>query len=125
MPLYRCANCGNEAEHAAPKCEPCGLDPKADPRDAQLLIELVTIHFDPPHAKVTGRGLGHAACDASKKVGRGPDRFTGERDVVNCAACKASEPFNAAAGVAPMPQDRANRMAKVALGQALKAAPPT
>lgn len=105
MPVYRCTNCKREAEHPAPRCEPCGLDPARDPRDAPLVVELAAIHFDPPHATVKGRGLGHAACDPANprlKVGVGA-AFTGEREHVTCPACRASAAYAAAEGVAVGP----------------------
>lgn len=120
MPLYRCANCGNDAEHPTPKCVPCGLDPKNEPRAVQMFTELVTVHFDPPHAVVAGWGLGHAACDPTKKVGRVQDRFTGEREVVNCSACKASEAFAGAATKPPRPHESIDKVGKAEPGQALK-----
>lgn len=105
MPIYRCDNCGNEAEHATPKCVPCGLDPKADPRDAASLTELQTIHFDPPHATVKGRGLGVAACDPKLRVGAPACVATGERAHVTCPKCKAAPAYAAAEGVAVGPSE--------------------
>ncbi len=101
MPIYRCENCGGEAEHPTPKCVPCGLDAKAEPRAAAVLTELATIHFDPPHPKVTGWGLGHAACDPKIKIGHDDARFSGQRDAVNCQRCKTSALYAAAEGVTP------------------------
>ena|SRR6185437_11427644 len=90
--LFRCNMCKREFEAAKPACTDCGLDPAKQPRDAHLLVELVTIHFDAP-TKVPGRGVGHAACDPRKKVGFG--HFSGERRAVSCPACKASPAFMA------------------------------
>ncbi|HYH63262.1 MAG TPA: hypothetical protein VD866_01045 [Urbifossiella sp.] len=99
MPLYRCFNCDKVADHPAPgKCVPCGLDPATDPRADSIVIKLETIHFDPPHATVKGWGLGHAACDPTKKVGTADMRATGERDHVNCPRCRESAAFAAAEG---------------------------
>jgi hypothetical protein len=98
MPLFRCLECRKEFEAALPACTACGIDPAADPRDADLVVPLVTVHFDPPTRR-TGRGCGHAACDPKLKVGAGA-AFSGEPRAVNCAACKASAPFVASGGVA-------------------------
>jgi hypothetical protein len=115
VPLYRCANCRRVAEHPAPRCEPCGLDPAADPRDATYLAELAVVHFDPPHRTVFGRGLGHAACDPKTRVGVGAS-FTGERDHVTCPACRAAAAFAAAAGVPVGPADTIRFAPKPAAG---------
>lgn len=97
MPVYRCANCQEEAEHPAPgKCLPCGLDAKEEPRDAASLVELAVIHFDPPHKAIKGRGKGHAACNPKLKIGRGVAHATGEREHVTCPGCKFSTAFGEA-----------------------------
>lgn len=104
MPLYRCLNCRREFELDKPACSHCGLDPAADPRDAQSLVELVVIHFDAPHRSVTGRGVGHAACDPKLKVGSGVVA-TGEKKAVNCRKCKASPAYLDPATPAPAPAE--------------------
>ena len=106
MPLFRCLNCHAEFESARPACEACGVGADGDPRTADQIVKLETIHFDPPTA-VAGRGKGVAACDAKLRVGARGCGFTGEPDVVNCAACKKTEAYTAAGGVSagavPMP----------------------
>jgi len=97
MPLYRCLECRAEFEADKPACARCGIDPATDPRDADIVVPLVTVHFDPP-SKRRGRGLGHAACDPQIRFGAVGAAFTSEPGSVNCAACKASEVFLAAGG---------------------------
>lgn len=92
MKKYRCMLCagdrglpGRDFQAEKPACPNCGLDSTADPRDAQYIVELATVHFDPPfHAK---RGNGHAACDKSLTLGK-VSAMTGEPDCVNCDACR-------------------------------------
>lgn len=98
MALFRCLNCRAEFEAAAPACAPCGLDAAKSPRDAELVVKLETIHFDPPSG-VAGRGLNHAACDPRLTLGGGR-RFTGEPGSVTCAKCKQTEAYTAADGAA-------------------------
>ncbi len=98
MPLYRCFNCDAVAEHPTPKCVPCGLDPATEPRAEAVIVQLETIHFDPPHATVKGWGLGHAACDPKLAIKTVNIKATGERAHVNCPACKATPAFAAAEG---------------------------
>jgi len=94
MPLFRCLNCRRDFEAEKPVCEPCGLDPSRDPRDGQYIVERSVIHFDKPHAKVVGRGVGHAACNpALKTAGRSGVGFTGEKPAVTCPACKETAAF--------------------------------
>lgn len=97
MSLFRCLECRAEFEAPVPACAACGIDPAKDPRDADLVAPLVTIHFDPPHRR-KGRGMGHAACNPGLKVGHPGCAFTGEPLAVNCAKCKASAAFVAAEG---------------------------
>lgn len=95
--LWRCLQCKKEFEAAAPACTDCEIDPKKDPRDKDLIVEMRLIHFDPP-SKREGRGLGYAACNPGLKVGRGNHGFTGEPDAVTCAKCKATEVYATAEG---------------------------
>lgn len=100
MPAYRCQNakCSTDPhgrlifdfEADAPVCPTCGSDGRKDPN---LVIKLVTVHFDPP-SHVFGRGLGHPACNPKKSV-RGV-MATGDPGSVSCKACKASEAFRQA-----------------------------
>lgn len=92
MPLFRCLNCNAEFEAPRAACAACELD-AANPRDADYLMPLVTVHFDPP-TKVAGRGKNHPACDPKLRGAV----MTGEPSAVTCAACKASEAFAAAGG---------------------------
>jgi hypothetical protein len=47
-----------------------------------------------PHPEIgKTTGIGHVACDPTLKTGLGNCRYTGERSVVNCPACQASEAF--------------------------------
>lgn len=96
--LYRCLVCTREFEADKPACEACGIDPATDPRNKDVIVPLVTHHFDPP-SKVPGRGLGHAACNPRLRIGTPKCAFTGEPESVNCAACKASAQFLAADGL--------------------------
>ncbi len=95
LKLYRCLNCKREFEADKPACEPCGLDPAKNPRDAQYVAELTVVHFDPP-TKVVGRGKNYAACDPRLKIGRPDTQFTGEPTAVTCKACKAVAEYRAA-----------------------------
>lgn len=97
MPVFRCLNCKNEIEALSPSCAACELDPAKNPGDADYFAKVETMHFDPP-TKVAGRGKNFAACNPKLKVGAAGHRFTGDPEVVNCAACKASEAFLAANG---------------------------
>ncbi len=97
MPLYRCLSCGGQFEAAKPACAVCGIDPAADPRDGEAIVELVLHHFDPP-SKRPGRGLGCAACNPKIRVGVPKCAFTGEPEHVNCAACRATAAYAAANG---------------------------
>ena len=110
MPLFRCTVCRRDFEGDRAKCDPCGIDPLLNPRHADRVIPLVTVHLDPP-SHVPGIGLGHAACDPAVKTGRPGEAFTGEKSAVNCPRCKASEAFRAD-GPPPMPADfvRMNRL---------------
>lgn len=92
MPLYRCTSCQAEFPADRPVCAACEVDPAKDPRHAGVVLELVTIHYDPP-TRIAGRGQNAAACNPRLQVGTTKDRFTGEKDVVNCPACRASEPY--------------------------------
>lgn len=92
MALFRCNLCKREFEAAKPACANCELDPAKDPRDAELLVELKTIHFDAP-TRIPGRGVGFAACDSKKRTGVGSDQFSGEKTSVNCPKCKASAAY--------------------------------
>lgn len=102
--LFRCLNCAKDFEAEKPACAGCGVDPAADPRDADLIVPLVPTHFDPPSKRV-GRGRGHAACDPKLRVGAPRCAFTGEPVAVNCAACQKTEEFIAADGFSSGPVD--------------------
>jgi DNA-directed RNA polymerase subunit RPC12/RpoP len=97
MPLYRCLECNRQFEAAKPVCAECGIDPEKDKRDEGVVVELMTIHFDPP-TKRAGRGHNYAACDPKLKVGHPRCQFTSEPDAVNCAKCKETEAFKASGG---------------------------
>lgn len=96
--IVRCNNCKGEFESPTLACAKCGLDPAKNPRDAEWLVKLEVIHFDPP-TNVAGRGKNHAACDPKLTLG-GNRRFTGEPVAVTCAKCKASDVYKAANGEA-------------------------
>src|SRR5262245_33644822 len=74
-------------------CPKCGI--KRDDAAVGHHIEmLVVMHYEPPYphpelGKTTG--IGHIACDPTKKTGFGPLRYSGEPKVVNCPACLASD----------------------------------
>ena len=89
---YRCTNCGTEFVADKPACATCAIDATTDPQAAHVIHALVVVHYDPPHAKIKGRGRGHHACDPSQRVGK-KGRATGEARNVNCDACKATPAF--------------------------------
>lgn len=109
MKLWMCRNCngkyvnaaGYEAERPGkvfeaelPVCE-CGVDGR-NPEHAAYISALVYLHFDPPHPFLKGRGTHEAACGAGRIGGRVNGELvygTGERDAVNCKACRESEAF--------------------------------
>lgn len=97
MKLYRCLNCSAEFEADRPACAKCDIDPAKDPRDKDIVVPLVLIHFDPPGKRV-GQGAGHAACDPKIRVGSPKCAFSGEPTAVNCAACKATAVYIAQDG---------------------------
>lgn len=103
MPRYRCGQCRGEFVAQRPSCAKCGLDPSQDKRHAALFQEMTTIHYDPP-SHVPGMGLGHAACNQKLKTGSNGDAWTGEKPVVNCEQCKASDLF-LATSPPPVPAD--------------------
>jgi endogenous inhibitor of DNA gyrase (YacG/DUF329 family) len=84
------------------KCPTCGIK-KSCPQAGHNIEPLVVMHFEPPYphpelGKTTG--IGHVACDLTLKTGKGVCYYTGERSVVNCPACQATEVFkNGEAGV--------------------------
>jgi hypothetical protein len=99
MPMYRCLNCKGEFQADKPACAACELDATTNPRDAQYIVELAVIHYDPP-TRIAGRGKNVAACDPKIRVGlragAGPGAMlSGEKGAVTCPACKASEAFTA------------------------------
>lgn len=100
MPLYKCSNCPLPTgdcrvfEADDPVC-PCGIDGR-DPEMAGIIRPVETIHFDPPHPVVKGRGTRQAACGHGRVgsvVGRSMVLASGERDAVNCKACKETAVF--------------------------------
>lgn len=96
MARFRCTLCKGEFVADKPTCAKCGLDPAANPRHSQYLLELRTVHFDPP-SHVPGIGLNVAACNPKLKVGENHDEhaFTGVKKHVNCEKCQESEVFKA------------------------------
>ena len=91
--LFYCYNCSTAFGPTAKNtCTNCGADGD-DPQARGCVAEQLVHHYDPPHAILVGRGLGHHACDPKVKVGTGGKRATGSRDAVNCPACRASKAF--------------------------------
>lgn len=86
MKRFRCYNCTHEFIAKEPLCLKCGLDGR-EPRYATHVVEIKTIHYDPP-SKVYGVGMGCRACDQNTPINRG--RGTGIAKIVNCDACKES-----------------------------------
>lgn len=119
MPLFRCLNCTKDFEADRPACAGCGVDPETNPRHANVVVRLETIHYDAP-THVPGIGVGHAACDPAVKVGRGKVMASGEASAVNCPACKRTEAFRRAGESPPRPADsiRINRLESPLAGDA-------
>ena len=94
MPLFRCLNCKKEFEAIQPACVDCGIDPTTHPRHKDMVVPLVTIHFDPPSG-VPGIGKGFAACNPKLRVGMPNCGFSGEKNgekiIITCPKCLASE----------------------------------
>lgn len=92
--LFRCNNCGRTFEADRPVCATCDIDAAQDARLADIVVPILTVHFDPPHPKVRRRGQGHLACDLKRPVAG--SRATGEPSVVNCSRCRESEEWKRA-----------------------------
>lgn len=105
MKMYRCYNprCADRPEimpgfdfmAETPTCPKCGTSQEhKNPRLAGLIVNRVTIHFDPPHPAVDNVGLNTLACDPSKAVGR--YQASGDPDAVTCPACRLTEAWHQA-----------------------------
>jgi rubredoxin len=97
MKRWRCTNCRHDFKAAAapgssPACPECGISPADHPRFASLIIELKTVHFDPP-SRVKGIGLNRPACKPKAPLGSlfGNGMGSGEPTDVNCEACRATK----------------------------------
>lgn len=102
MKRYLCTNCGRAFRAARPVCEPCKIDPAANPRFAKAIVEQVTIHFDPP-SHVPGAGLYHRACQPDVS-GYGGQMATGEPSAVTCETCLETAAWQAAHEVSGEPR---------------------
>lgn len=95
MKRWRCVNqyCEQtDFKAEKPICPQCQLDTSL-PRYQGLVIELATIHFDPPDERYPLRGMNHLACNPSKGIAG--FIVTGVHSVVNCEACQETEVFKA------------------------------
>jgi hypothetical protein len=91
---------GRDFQAESPVCPLCGTD-ASNPRDREYILEIETVHFDPPfHAK---RGCGHAACNPAMKLGD-VKFLTGEPAVVTCEPCRGTDAWAKAMGVLKVPQ---------------------
>lgn len=99
MGLWRCCNenCSTDPagrlifdfEADEPVCPKCGCDHRK-PLEANVIVKLEAIHFDPP-SHVKGRGLGYPACRPEKSVLG--SHASGVHDAVTCRGCRESEVF--------------------------------
>jgi len=96
--LWQCHNCidehgkpGRDFEADKPVCPECKLDSTL-PEYAQfgLIVKRETIHLDPPHKILKGKGSGKRACDGKPAQGA---MFTGVAAIVNCPACLRTDAF--------------------------------
>ena len=71
-----------------PTCPKCGA---SGPLARRVIAMLVVKHFEPNHP-IRGKGTGEIACEPGKRRGA-KIRCTNEPRIVNCPACKKSEPF--------------------------------
>jgi hypothetical protein len=91
---YRCENprCKTTTFQAdRPVCPTCRTD-GSDLRFANYIVELATIHFNPP-THIDAVRLNHRACDGGAIAGF---VVTNEPRVVNCPACMATEAYRRA-----------------------------
>lgn len=106
MKLFRCLCCpgddgkGLEFEANKQVCPTCGAD-------GGLVVELATIHYDPP-SKWPNKGLNVAACDSKIRVGQPGLMMSGLPAAVTCKACKLTAIWieQAAKHGLPVIQDR-------------------
>jgi hypothetical protein len=107
---FRCYNCAPPHEFASelPVCPECSADARR-PIEHDYIVPLVTIHFDPPHAVLRGRGQGIMACRGeSWPPGTS---VSGETAVVTCSACRETEAFQVAESE-QHPHDATDRVRK-------------
>ena len=102
MGLWMCLNSrcyspngkvGFSFESDQPVCPKCEIN-KNDTELGHFIVERVTIHYDPPHPKVNGKGKGYISCDKTVKVfevARRGQQASGEPIAVNCSKCKESD----------------------------------
>ena len=96
--LYRCYNCPDAREIPGrdfladkPVCPACGLDGAPGSRFENKIVQLRTVHLDPPHASVKGSGIGSPACGGKREGAM----MSGDPNAVNCPKCKESAAFKA------------------------------
>jgi hypothetical protein len=93
MPLFRCLNqkCATgDFEAAGAVCPGCKIDGNV-PELKPMIQRLVTVHFDPPHPVLSGRGLNVLACNPKRAVfGLAA---SGDHTAVNCPKCKATPAY--------------------------------
>lgn len=110
MGLFRCYNCdgpkgmpGKDFEAKAAECPACGADPPT-------VVELATIHFDPPSG-IRNRGANDAACNPGLRIlgGNQNTMMTGVPSAVTCPKCKGTQLWKdaaEAAGIPTVPADK-------------------
>jgi hypothetical protein len=114
--LWKCYSCtnpdgtqGKPFEAVDPVCPDCKTDKRAGVRERELIVERVTIHYQPPEGfgerKLEGfvpipRHKAGIACAAGKPIIPGT-RFSGVVEAVNCPGCLAVVKSAAEAEVVP------------------------
>lgn len=104
MTLWKCHNghfdngaIGHDFTAELPVCPKCGLDATtAEVSQYGLVVKRETIHLDPPHKTIVGKGSGKRPCDGKPTMG---GMSTGVAAVVNCEKCKQTPEFQALAAV--------------------------
>ncbi len=101
MQLLRCQNenCSTDKhgrlifdfqveDHEPPVCPTCGTDMRERP---EFIVRRKLMHYDPPHARLKGRGKNEAACGRTGWESDDRTGYTGDPGAVTCDRCKATE----------------------------------